>query len=177
MFNYFISPFSCSWCANLEVIKVASEPESRCALTSNSLEPLIIFTGITWRNVILSTFWFRWLEVLLMLACYCVLSWCNKVWCFLPFPFALHFHLHIPSFMTCVFEKQFLHSLCFVTKSILSVTDIFLNWEQSIKLRLSSQSQHISFSLLSLGFDGSSFLCLLFCWVSLLIKLECSLFL
>ena len=143
----------------LEVIKVASEPASRSTLTSNIFEPLLISTGITWRNLILSIFWFCWLKVLLMLASCCVSSWCSTVWCFLPQILALHFHLHIRSFMTCV-----LHSLCFVEKSILSFTDIFLNWVQSIKRCLSSQSQHVSFSLLSSGFDGSDFLSLLFYW-------------
>ena len=105
----------------LEVIKVASEPASRSTLTSNIFEPLLISTGITWRNLILSIFWFCWLKVLLMLGSCCVSSWCSTVWCFLPQILALHFHLHIHSFMTCV-----LHSLYFVEKSILSFTDIFL---------------------------------------------------
>ena len=93
-FNCFISPFSWSWYAKLKIIKVASETESRSALISNVLEPLLNFTGITWRNVTLSTFWFRWLKVFLMLACCCMLSWCSKVWCVLTtkvgssFPFA-----------------------------------------------------------------------------------------
>ena len=68
MFNCFISAFSWSWFANLAVIKVASEPESSpSALISNVLKPLLIFTGNTWRNVILPVFWFCWLKVLLYL--------------------------------------------------------------------------------------------------------------
>lgn len=80
---------------------------------------------------------------------------------FLTKKVGLHFHLYLQAFMTCVFQKQFLHSVCFVTRSVLSVTDIFLSWEQSIKCCLSSQSQHVGFSLLSSGFNGSSFLSLL----------------
>ena len=177
LFNRFISLFSWIWCAKLEVIKVASEPESRSALTANVLEPWLIFTEITWRNLILPTFCICRLKVLLVLACSCMSFWCNKVCCFLPQRLALHFHFHIQSFISNVFEKKFVHSICFVTNSILSVTYIFLNWEQSIKWCLSSQSQHVSFSLLSSGFDDCSFLSWFFYWVSFLIKLECTLFL
>ena len=78
LFNRFISLFSWSWCAKLEVIKVASEPESRSASTANVLEPWLIFTEITWRNLILPTFCICWLKVLLVLACSCMSFWCNE---------------------------------------------------------------------------------------------------
>ena len=54
------------------------------------------------------------------------------------------------------------------------VNFILMFLQEELASLLSVESQHASFSSLLSGFDGSSFLFLLFCWVYLLIKVECT---
>lgn len=82
---------------------------------------MLIFTGITWRSVILSAFCFCWLKMLLMLACCWVLSWCNNVYLMFTLLQSLFFWLltsfkirNSPSNSACPCKANTLVFLCYL---------------------------------------------------------------
>ena len=117
--------------------------------------------------VVFGKLFFLWLVLLLIDACCWSCLW-RSVWRFLPQLLGRNFNQHMQFFIEWPFKKQFLHNFSFVAKSILSSTDLSLNWRQSFWRCFCLNKQQFIFSWFSICFplwsSFSSNLLSLFIW-------------